>query len=92
MNNGGGGIFDHLPLAAVGENDFERAWIAPPRIDFAALAVAHGLTFRHAPSCAALTAAVETAFGEGGPWLIEVPIGRAGSLARFDAIFAKAGL
>lgn len=92
MNNGGGGIFDHLPLAAIERAHFEKAWIAPPRLDFAALAAAHGLAFHRASTCAALAAALETAFGEGGPWLVEVPIDRAASKARFDAFFAQAGL
>lgn len=114
MNNGGGGIFDHLPLAAIRhapgtppvppqgflspegeiarEDLFERAWIAPPRIDFAGLAVAHGLTFRHAPTCATLATTLKTAFGEGGPWLVEVPVDRAESLVRFNAYLTAATL
>ncbi|WIM05182.1 MAG: 2-succinyl-5-enolpyruvyl-6-hydroxy-3-cyclohexene-1-carboxylic-acid synthase [Candidatus Nitricoxidivorans perseverans] len=88
MNNGGGGIFDHLPLSAIKRAHFERAWVAPPRLDFAALAAAHGLAFHHAPTCAALAAALGAAFDEGGSWLIEVPIDRAVSKARFDAFFA----
>lgn len=84
MNNGGGGIFDHLPLAAIGADDFGRGWVAPPRIDFAALAAMHGLSFRPASTRMALAAALETAFGEGGPWLVEVPIDRAGSKVRFE--------
>ncbi|MDP2810226.1 MAG: 2-succinyl-5-enolpyruvyl-6-hydroxy-3-cyclohexene-1-carboxylic-acid synthase [Rhodocyclaceae bacterium] len=75
-----------------GGDIFDRAWIAPPHIDFAALAVAHGLTFRHAPTCAALAAGLASAFAVGGPWLIEVPVDRADSLARFDAYLSAAAL
>lgn len=41
INNNGGGIFEHLPIAGFGEA-FEKFWATPQATDFAQLAAAHG--------------------------------------------------
>ena len=43
INNGGGGIFDFLPTAALPE--FEAAWLTPQQLDFASAATAFGIAF-----------------------------------------------
>ncbi len=69
VNNGGGGIFDYLPQAALPE--FVAGWRTPQRIDFAAAAATFGLTYRRVIEPEALTAAIRAAFAAGGPHLLE---------------------
>lgn len=84
LDNGGGGIFDHLPLArAVPAPLMERGWTAPPRADFAALAAAFGLRHATADSPGALDGALATACAQGGAWLLRAVVDRAASVARF---------
>lgn len=93
MDNGGGGIFDHLPLAATVDGAlFERAWVAPAGLDLAGLAAAHGLGHRRAATLAALRAVLAEAFRAGGPWLVEVPIDRRQSLEAFHRYFTAAAI
>ena len=79
INNGGGGIFEYLPQAALPE--FECAWLTPAAIDFASAAQAWGLTYRRADTLASTISALDEALGTGGPRLIEVTIDRAASVA-----------
>lgn len=88
MNNGGGGIFDHLPFAAAGADWYERGWVAPQGVAFAGVAAAHGLGYRRAATVPELAAALEGAFAAGGPWLVEVAVDRHESRRRFEAYFA----
>ncbi|MBI4754994.1 MAG: 2-succinyl-5-enolpyruvyl-6-hydroxy-3-cyclohexene-1-carboxylic-acid synthase [Betaproteobacteria bacterium] len=89
MDNGGGGIFDHLPLGALGAmaetvgEFYGRAWIASAPTDFRALAAAHGLVYRRALTMADLATSLNEALGAAGAWLIHVRIDRARSLDRF---------
>jgi 2-succinyl-5-enolpyruvyl-6-hydroxy-3-cyclohexene-1-carboxylate synthase len=91
-NNNGGGIFDHLPLGAVEEGCFERGWTAPSDASFAALAALHGLEHRRAATRDELAAALDRAFARGGPWIVEAPLERRDSLARWSAYWAAAGI
>jgi len=45
VNNGGGGIFEMLPVARV-QDVFERLFATPQKVDFARLAAAHGVERR----------------------------------------------
>jgi len=86
LDNGGGGIFDHLPLARTLPPELlERGWTAPPRADFAALAAAFGLDYAQADDASGLDAALATAFARGGAWLVRAVIDRAASRAGFAA-------
>lgn len=86
MDNGGGGIFDHLPLAqAVPADLFQRGWTAPPAIDFPSLAATFGLRYIKAEDGGTLDSALHTAFAEGGPWLLRVVVDRPTSRERFGA-------
>lgn len=85
MDNGGGGIFDHLPFASSLPGELlQRGWTAPPQVDFAALAATFGLRYAHAADVATLDKALEQAFVAGGPWLLRTPLDRKVSQARFD--------
>lgn len=84
VDNGGGGIFDHLPFAqTVPAELLRRGWTAPQQADFAALAAAFGLRYIKAGDAATLDSALKTAFAEGGPWLLHATVDRDASRARF---------
>lgn len=84
LDNGGGGIFDHLPFArTLPPALLERGFTAPPHIDFAALADTFGLAYAEAADAQALDAALVTALQQGGAWLLRVVIDRAASRAGF---------
>jgi 2-succinyl-5-enolpyruvyl-6-hydroxy-3-cyclohexene-1-carboxylate synthase len=69
VNNGGGGIFDHLPQSALPE--FVCGWRTPQDIDFAAAANTFGLRFAACDTPAGLAAVVGAAIVRGGPHLVE---------------------
>ncbi|MGE5468221.1 MAG: 2-succinyl-5-enolpyruvyl-6-hydroxy-3-cyclohexene-1-carboxylic-acid synthase [Ignavibacteria bacterium] len=86
MDNGGGGIFDHLPFAgAVPPPLFARGWTAAPHADFASLAAAFGVAHAMATDGESLRRALETAFAAGGPWLLRAVVDRVSSRERFAA-------
>jgi 2-succinyl-5-enolpyruvyl-6-hydroxy-3-cyclohexene-1-carboxylate synthase len=74
VNNGGGGIFDYLPQATLPE--FERAWLTPQSIDFAAAAQTFGVTYEQAETLERFKSALARALDQGGATLIEVSIDR----------------
>ncbi len=53
INNQGGGIFEHLPVAQF-EPPFEAFFATPQQVDFAALCAAHGIPHQRVPSTADL--------------------------------------
>lgn len=80
MDNGGGRIFERLPIAAAMPGELlERGWIAPARIDFRALAAAFGLGYAEASDRPTLDAALAAAFDAKGPHLIRAFIDPADS-------------
>jgi 2-succinyl-5-enolpyruvyl-6-hydroxy-3-cyclohexene-1-carboxylate synthase len=87
INNGGGGIFEYLPQAALPE--FERAWLTPAAIDFAHAAQAWGIPHQRVSSLAAFNTALDTALAAGGPRFIEVMIDRAQSVAQHRAYWQR---
>lgn len=91
LNNGGGGIFEHLPQAGLAErSQFEYAWLTPQRIDFAAAATAFALPYAHSRTLADFSAALDQALLRKGPTLLEASIDRANSLALYRALHAAA--
>lgn len=85
LDNGGGGIFEHLPLArALPPELLARGWTAAPHADFAALAAAFGLRQTTVADSASLRRALQDALG-GGAWLIGAVIDRAASRVAFAA-------
>lgn len=83
INNGGGGIFDHLPQAGLAE--FERGWLTPQGIDFAAAAATFGLEYRAVPDLGNFGQVLDAALASGAPVLIEVRVDRAASRAGREA-------
>ncbi|HZV55560.1 MAG TPA: thiamine pyrophosphate-dependent enzyme, partial [Rhodocyclaceae bacterium] len=84
VDNGGGGIFEHLPLAKTLPGPLlERGWLAPPNVDFGALAAAFGLGYAEATDATQLATELARAFAAGGSRLLRVVIDRATSRSAF---------
>ena len=82
LDNGGGRIFEQLPLAAtLGDDPAFRAWLTPPRIDFEAAAAAYGLPFAGVADGDALRGALEEAARAGGVTVIRVVVPAEGPVA-----------
>ena len=79
LDNGGGGIFDHLAQATLPE--FERGWLTPQAFDASHAARTFGLRYRATSGVAAAREAVLATLAEGGG-VVHVCIDRAQSLAR----------
>jgi 2-succinyl-5-enolpyruvyl-6-hydroxy-3-cyclohexene-1-carboxylate synthase len=80
-NNGGGGIFDFLPVAGAANEELYREHVLTPSgIDLEAVAALAGLPYRLAASAADVTAA---------PGLTEVRTDRAESVTEHRALFAR---
>ncbi|RMG47155.1 MAG: hypothetical protein D6718_04295, partial [Acidobacteria bacterium] len=74
LANGGGRLFDLLPVAARAdlEKEYRDRFRCPTPIDFAALAAAYGLPHRRAATRNEVRAALEEALGRPGPTLVEI--------------------
>jgi 2-succinyl-5-enolpyruvyl-6-hydroxy-3-cyclohexene-1-carboxylate synthase len=84
VNNGGGGIFDFLPVAEHADRAaYEQHIATPTNTDLAALAALAGISHDEVMTAAELTAAIER-----GTRLIEWPADRAASLAASRSIVA----
>lgn len=70
VNNGGGGIFDLLPQAALPE--FEQGWRTPQQISFEHAAKTFGLGYARPEDNDAFREALRLALAKGGPQLIEL--------------------
>jgi 2-succinyl-5-enolpyruvyl-6-hydroxy-3-cyclohexene-1-carboxylate synthase len=85
LDNGGGGIFDHLPQSSLPE--FERGWVVPQEVDWSLAARAFGLSYVRALTVASVVAEVGLGLERGEATLIHVPIDRSVSLGRCRALF-----
>jgi len=85
VDNGGGGIFDFLAVAASADPDLYEAHVATPSgLDLRAVAALAGMEHRPAGSAAEVRAAVAA-----GPGLIEVRTDRSANVAVHREIFAR---
>ncbi len=80
LNNGGGGIFSHLPQAQL--EQFESHWLTPTNLDFSKAAELYGVNFNRITKQSEFTPALEVAAAEPGLSLLEVIIDRKHALAR----------
>jgi 2-succinyl-5-enolpyruvyl-6-hydroxy-3-cyclohexene-1-carboxylate synthase len=81
-NNGGGGIFDFLPVAEHADREaYERHVATPANVDLAAIAALAGLRHRAVRTPSELADAVSS-----GPGLIELPTDREASVAASRAL------
>lgn len=90
--NGGGRIFEQLPLARhpASEGRFEH-WTTPVDRDFAPLAEHFGLAYRRVESAVALNSVLDEAFREGGSWLVEAVVPPHGAADERRRLVAEIG-
>ncbi len=77
IDNGGGGIFEQLPVRqlAPADLDFDRLFAMPQPVDVCALAAVHGIPARTVPDPAGLASALDWALGQ--PFaLLRIPTDR----------------
>ena len=86
-DNGGGGIFEFLPIAGH-RAVFERAFLTPQRVDFRALAAAAGVRYVRIEARAELGPALAAAIAQPGVDLIHVIIDRAANVVRHQQAWA----
>lgn len=79
FNNGGGGIFEHLPQATLPE--FSAGWLTPQNIDFGSAAATFGLAYWRVEQPEECATQLTDALAAGGPTLLEVVIDRQASVA-----------
>jgi 2-succinyl-5-enolpyruvyl-6-hydroxy-3-cyclohexene-1-carboxylate synthase len=82
LNNGGGGIFDFLPIADHPEG-YEELFATPTGLDCAAIADLYGLRFTRLSSYGELAAAL------GAPGLVEVPLDRSRNVELHRELFER---
>jgi 2-succinyl-5-enolpyruvyl-6-hydroxy-3-cyclohexene-1-carboxylate synthase len=81
LNNGGGRIFDRLPLSDHLSAGDLLAWLTPPGMDMAAVAAGFGVGYARASNGADLAVALADAAADGGTRVIEVVIAGDGTTA-----------
>jgi len=81
LNNGGGGIFDLLPVASRPGVAYEELFATPQRVDFARLVEAHGGRWHPATDAETLAAAVARFDGR-GLLVVEIKVSRTPSRHR----------
>jgi 2-succinyl-5-enolpyruvyl-6-hydroxy-3-cyclohexene-1-carboxylate synthase len=88
IDNGGGRIFDQLPIARLGPAaQLQQHWHTPPALDPAAVAAAFGLRAITAPTPAAVASAIASALATRGPTVIHAPVAQTGAQdVRRDAL------
>ena len=76
LDNGGGRIFDELPIrATLGERpELAHFWLTPPELDLQKAAQAFGVAYRRAEDPQALESALETAFAHAGCSLVHAVV------------------
>ncbi|MCX6939113.1 MAG: 2-succinyl-5-enolpyruvyl-6-hydroxy-3-cyclohexene-1-carboxylic-acid synthase [Verrucomicrobia bacterium] len=89
INNAGGGIFGHLPIAKFNP-PFEEYWATPQTVDFARLAAAYGVAYEQVGNPAELSARLRAQVGEPGVRVIEVRTDRTQDVATRQKLFAAA--
>jgi 2-succinyl-5-enolpyruvyl-6-hydroxy-3-cyclohexene-1-carboxylate synthase len=89
INNDGGGIFGHLPVAKF-DPPFEEYWATPQRVDFAGLCAAYSVAHGLVASPAELVQRVRERTLMPGLNVIEVRTDRARDVATRQRLFAEA--
>ncbi|HUA10873.1 MAG TPA: 2-succinyl-5-enolpyruvyl-6-hydroxy-3-cyclohexene-1-carboxylic-acid synthase [Solirubrobacteraceae bacterium] len=91
LNNGGGGIFDFLPVAhsaLAGDGLYERHVATAPELDFAAVTAAFGLDHALAHDAADAARLVLESISSGASRVVEVRSGRAANVALHERMWA----
>ena len=90
INNDGGGIFGHLPVAKFNP-PFEEYWATPQHVDFARLCAAYDVPHELVETPARLTERLRAQVGVPGLRIIEVRTDRTKDAATRQRLFAEAG-
>jgi 2-succinyl-5-enolpyruvyl-6-hydroxy-3-cyclohexene-1-carboxylate synthase len=90
INNDGGGIFGHLPVAKFNP-PFEEYWATPQHVDFARLCAAYGVPHEIVETPARLVERLRAQVGVPGLRIIEVRTDRTKDAATRQRLFAEAG-
>lgn len=88
LNNDGGGIFHHLPIAAH-EDVFETCFGTPHGLEFTAAATQFNIPYQRPADMPEFAAAYRAAIETPGPTLIEVIVDRTASHAGHGALTAR---
>lgn len=83
LNNNGGAIFDMLPQRS-DDAYFERLFLTPQQVNFAAAAEAFGVAYRSVASVSEFRGACREFMGKPGISLVEVPVPLRGVRQRYD--------
>jgi len=89
INNAGGGIFGHLPIAAFNP-PFEEYWATPQRVDFGRLCAAYDVPHESVATAAELAARLGALVGAPGLRVLEVRTDRARDVEARRDLFARA--
>ncbi|NDC74289.1 2-succinyl-5-enolpyruvyl-6-hydroxy-3-cyclohexene-1-carboxylic-acid synthase [bacterium] len=89
INNAGGGIFGHLPIAGFNP-PFEEYWATPQRVDFARLCTAYGVPHEGVGSAVDLATRLEALVGVPGLRVLEVRTDRARDVEMRRDVLARA--
>lgn len=89
INNRGGGIFGHLPVAKF-DPPFEEYWATPQVVDFGKLGAAYGVAHQVATTPAELRELLRIQVGVPGVRMIEVRTDRSKDVATRQRLFAAA--
>src|SRR5262249_25847450 len=82
IDNGGGGIFDFLPVADVCEPDeFARVFTTEPPVAVDAVASAYGIAVETVDRAGAIAPAIGAAIAAGGPRVVHVRTDRSRNVA-----------
>lgn len=89
LDNDGGGIFDHLPVAQFPEHH-ERLFVTPHGLDLGALVRGYGVAYRRAADAGTLAGAIVDAVRAPRTTVLHVPVDRAHSLSAHRRAWAGA--
>lgn len=89
VNNGGGGIFERLPIAHI-DPPFADYFVTPQRVDLAILCAAYGVTYQRVTSAAQLAELVAM-LPPTGVRLLEVPSPRRATHQQREALLNNLG-
>jgi 2-succinyl-5-enolpyruvyl-6-hydroxy-3-cyclohexene-1-carboxylate synthase len=87
VDNGGGGIFDHLP-ATPDAGLHEALFVTPHGLDFAPIVTGYGADFARARATSEIVSAIRAALACARATVLVVPVDRAASLAAHRRAFA----
>ncbi len=88
INNGGGGIFSFLPIAALESSRFERLFLTPQSCDISQVCSAVGAMHERVSEASALGAALDRHIGHGGLRVVEVMVDRTDNVRRHERAWA----